>query len=189
MNHEPHGPEMWPSGWRLRKACVGRLWRERKPNLSEPVKCCEHFAGAVVHQTILVRHAIQSVDARRGGALEVKKTPAQCYEHLAGYEGAMFQRVCLAGPIPRQCLHYDCNRPPWCVWSDEEKRWLRDLAARHVPRGICLKGSGPMLGLSFDAEQGCCRASAFMGVRDTAVCLKLLSSLSENPSMKLLGVS
>lgn len=101
----------------------------------------------------------------------------------------MFQRVCLAGPIPRQCPHYDCNRPPWCIWSDEEKRWLRDLAARHVPHGICLKGSGPMLGLSFDAEQGVGGASAFMGVRDTAVCLKLLSSLSENPSMKLLGVS
>lgn len=44
---------------------------------------------------------------------------------------------------------------PRCVWSDEEKRWLRDLAARHVPHGTCLKGSGPMLGLSFDAEQGC----------------------------------
>lgn len=118
MNHEPRGPEMRPSGWRLRKACVGRLWRERKPNLSEPVKCsqcladfrwcnvrsavwqpakcCEHFAGAVVRQAILVRHAIQSVDARRGGALEVKKTPAQCYERLAGHEGAMFQRVRLA---------------------------------------------------------------------------------------------
>ena len=67
----------------------------------------------------------------------------------------MSQRVRLAGPIPRQCPHYDCNRPPWCIWSDEEKRWLRDLAARHVPHGICLKGSGPMLGLSFDAEQGC----------------------------------
>lgn len=112
MNHEPHGPEMWPSGWRLRKECVGRLWRERKPNLFEPAKCSqhltgfrwcnvrsaiwqpakryEHFAGAVVHQTILVRHAIQSVDARRGGALEVKKTPAQCCEHLTGHEGAMF---------------------------------------------------------------------------------------------------
>ena len=109
MNHEPHGPEMRPSGWRLRKACVGWLRRERKPNLSEPVKCsqhltgfrwcsvrsavwqpakrCEHFAGAVVHQTILVRHAIQSVDARRGGALEAKKTPAQCCERLAGHEG------------------------------------------------------------------------------------------------------
>ena len=34
-------------------------------------------------------------------------------------------------PIPRQCPHYDCNRPPWRIWSDEEKRWLRDLAARH----------------------------------------------------------
>ena len=44
---------------------------------------------------------------------------------------------------------------PRCVWSDEEKRWLRDLAARHVPHGICLKGSGPMLAPSFDAEQGC----------------------------------
>lgn len=177
MNHEPHGPEMWPSGWRLRKECVGRLWRERRPNLSEPAKCSqhltgfrwcsvrsavwqpakryEHFAGAVVHQTILVRHAIQSADARRGGALEVKKTPAQCCEHLTGHEGAMSQRVRLAGSIPRQCPYYDCNRPPRCVWSDEEKRWLRDLAARHVPHGICLKGSGPMLGLSFDAEQGC----------------------------------
>lgn len=125
MNHEPRGPEMRPSGWRLRKACVGWLWRERKPNLSEPAKCsqrlagfrwcnvcsavwqpakcCEHFAGAVVHQTILVRHAIQSVDARRGGALEVKKTPAQCCVRLAGHEGAMFQRVRLAGSIPRQC--------------------------------------------------------------------------------------
>ena len=66
----------------------------------------------------------------------------------------MFQRVRLAGPIPRQCPHYDCNRPPWRIWSDEEKRWLRDLAARHVPHGTYLKGSGPMLGLSFDAEQG-----------------------------------
>lgn len=67
----------------------------------------------------------------------------------------MSQRVRLAGLIPRQCPYYDCNRPPWCIWSDEEKRWLRDLAARHVPHGTCLKGSGPMLGLSFDAEQGC----------------------------------
>lgn len=108
-----------------------------------------------MRQTILVRHAIQSADARRGGALEVKKTPAQCCERLAGHEGVMSQRVRLAGPIPRQCPYYDCNRPPWCVWSDEEKRWLRDLAARHVPHGTCLKGSGPMLGLSFDAEQGC----------------------------------
>lgn len=95
MNHEPRGPEMRPSGWRLRKACVGWLRRERRPNLSEPAKCSqrlagfrwcsvrsavwqpakryEHFAGAVVHQTMLVRHAIQSVDARRGGALEAKR--------------------------------------------------------------------------------------------------------------------
>ena len=29
----------------MRKACVGWLWRERKPNLFEPVKCCEHLAG------------------------------------------------------------------------------------------------------------------------------------------------
>ena len=102
--------------------CGRRAWgwlrRERKPNLSEPAKRYEHlagfrwcsvrsavwqpakryeyFAGAVVHQTILMRHAIQSVDARRGGALEVKKTPAQCCERLAGHEGAMFQRVRLA---------------------------------------------------------------------------------------------
>ena len=91
--------------------------------------------------------------------------------------------------IPRQCPYYDCNRPPWCIWSDEEKRWLRDLAARHVPHGICLKGSGPSWAFLLMLNRGVGRASAFMGVRDTAVCLKLLSSLSENPSMKLLGVS
>lgn len=49
-----------------------------------------------MRQAILVRHAIQSVDARWGGALEVKKTPAQCCVRLAGHEGAMFQRVRLA---------------------------------------------------------------------------------------------
>lgn len=134
---------------------TGFRWCSVRSAVWQPAKRYEHFAGAVVHQTILVRHAIQSVDARRGGALEVKKTPAQCCERLAGYEGAMFQRVRLAGSIPRQCPYYDCNRPPRCVCSDEEKRWLRDLAARHVPHGTCLKGSGPMLGLSFDAEQGC----------------------------------
>ena len=63
----------------------------------------------------------------------------------------MFADMDAIGVLP----YYDCNRPPWCIWSDEEKQWLRDLAARHVPHGICLKGSGPMLGPSFDAEQGC----------------------------------
>ena len=82
---------------------TGFRWCSVRSAVWQPAKCCEHFAGAVVHQTILVRHAIQSVDARRGGALEVKKTPAQCCEHLTGHEGAMFQRVRLAGPIPRQC--------------------------------------------------------------------------------------
>ena len=67
----------------------------------------------------------------------------------------MFQRVRLAVLFLVNAPHYDCNRPPWRIWSDEEKRWLRDLAARHVPHGTYLKGSGPMLGLSFDAEQGC----------------------------------
>ena len=67
----------------------------------------------------------------------------------------MSQRVRLAVLFLVNAPYYDCNRPPWCVWSDEEKRWHRDLAARHIPHGTCLKGSGPMLGLSFDAEQGC----------------------------------
>lgn len=177
MNHEPHGPEMWPSGWRLRKACVGWLWRERKPNLSEPAKCSQHLAGfrwcsvrSAVWQPAKPLRAFcrcsrasndtgapcNPIRGRAAGwCARGEKTPAQCCERLAGHEGAMFQRVRLAGPIPRQCSYYDCNRPPRCVWSDEEKRWLRDLAARHVPHGTCLKGSGPMLGLSFDAEQGC----------------------------------
>lgn len=75
---------------------TGFRWCSVRSAVWQPAKRCEHFAGAVVHQTILVRHAIQSVDARRGGALEVKKTPAQCCVRLAGHEGAMFQRVRLA---------------------------------------------------------------------------------------------
>ena len=48
----------------------------------------------------------------------------------------------------------------------------------------------PYAGLSFDADQGGVGgASASIDVRDTAVCLKLLLSLSKNPSVKLLGVS
>lgn len=39
----------------------------------------------------------------------------------------MFADMDAIGVLP----YYDCNRPPWCIWSDEEKRWLRDLAARH----------------------------------------------------------
>ena len=71
----------------------------------------------------------------------------------------MFADMDAIGVLP----YYDCNRPPWCIWSDEEKRWLRDLAARHVPHGTCLKGSGPMLGLSLDAEQGCWRSVCIHG--------------------------
>ena len=37
MNHEPHGPEMWPSGWRLRKACVGVAARAK----AELVRTCK----------------------------------------------------------------------------------------------------------------------------------------------------
>ena len=26
---------------------------------------------------------------------------------------------------------YDCNFPPYCIWTDEEKRWLEDFVARN----------------------------------------------------------
>ena len=52
---------------------TGFRWCSVRSAVWQPAKRYEHFAGAVVHQTILVRHAIQSVDARRGGALEVKR--------------------------------------------------------------------------------------------------------------------
>ena len=161
---EPHGPKC---GW---------VWRKRRPNLSEPVKCSQHLTGfrwcsvrSAVWQPAKPLRAFcrcsrasndtgapcNPIRGRAAGwCARGEKTPAQCCVRLAGHEGAMSQRVRLAGPIPRQCSYYDCNRPSWCIWSDEEKRWLRDLAARHVPHGTCLKGSGPMLGLSFDAEQG-----------------------------------
>lgn len=101
----------------------------------------------------------------------------------------MFQRVRLVVLFVVNAPPLRLQPSPWCVWSDEEKRWLRDLAARHVPHGICLKGSGPMLGLSFDAEQGCWWSVCIHGSSRYCRLLKLLSSLSENPSMKLIGVS
>ena len=177
MNHEPHCPEMWPSGWRLRKACVGRLWRERKPNLFEPAKCSQHLTG---FRWCSVRSAVwqpaKPLRAFCRCSRASNDTGAPCNPirgRAAGWCARSEEDTCsmlraFSRPrgrnvpasasrclIPRQCPYYDCNRPPWCVWSDEEKRWLRGLAARHGPRGTCLKGSGPMLGLSFDAEQGC----------------------------------
>lgn len=133
MNHEPRGPEMRPSGWRLRKACVGWLRRERRPNLSEPAKCSQRLAGFRWRN---VRSAVWQ--------------PVKCCEHFAGCScasndtGAPCNPICgrAAGwcarseedtcsmlrafnrsrgrnvpasasrcPIPRQCHHYDCNRP------------------------------------------------------------------------------
>lgn len=151
---------------------------------------CEHLTGAVAHQTILVRHAIQSVDARRGGALEVKKTPAQCCERLTGHEGAMFQRVRLAGPIPRQCPLLRLQPSPVLRMVRRGKAVASRFggppcSARDLPKKVLVLCWAFLMMLN----RGVGGASAFMGVCDTAVCLKLLSSLSENPSMKLLGVS
>lgn len=27
--------------------------------------------------------------------------------------------------------HSDCNRPPYCIWTDEEKKWLEEYAAKY----------------------------------------------------------
>ena len=27
--------------------------------------------------------------------------------------------------------HYDCNHPPYCIWTDEEKEWLEAYVARY----------------------------------------------------------
>lgn len=142
MNHEPHGPEMWPSGWRLRKVCVGGLRRERRPNLSEPAKCSQRLAG---FRWCNVRSAVWQ--------------PVKCCEHFAGCSRASNDTGAPCNPVRGRAAgwcaqseedtcsmlrafsrsqgrdvpasasrwshsssmpHYDCNRPPWCVWSDEE---------------------------------------------------------------------
>ena len=102
----------------------------------------------------------------------------------------------------------------WCARSEEDTcsmlRALSRSRGRNVPASVSrwfYSSSMPLLRLQPSPvahmarrgkavasrfggpHRGVGGASAFMGVRDTAVCLKLLSSLSENPSMKLLGVS
>ena len=145
----------------------GGLRRERRPNLSEPAKCSQRLAGfRWCNVRSAVWQPVKCCEHFAGCSRASNDTGAPCNPirgRAAGWCARSEEDTCsmlraFSGPrclIPRYCPYYVCNRPPRCIWSDEEKRWLRDLAARHVPHGICLKGSGPMLGLSFDAEQGC----------------------------------
>ena len=36
--------------------------------------------------------------------------------------------------------YYDCNNPPYCIWNDEEKKWLEAYAARHPKYSTNLVG-------------------------------------------------
>lgn len=96
MNHEPHGPEMWPSGWRLRKVCVGGLRRERRPNLSEPAKCSQRLAG---FRWCNVRSAVWQ--------------PVKCCEHFAGCSRASNDTGAPCNPIRGRAAG-------WCARSEED---------------------------------------------------------------------
>lgn len=109
MNHEPHGPEMWPSGWRLRKVCVGGLRRERRPNLSEPAKCSQRLAG---FRWCNVRSAVWQ--------------PVKCCEHFAGCSRASNDTGAPCNPIRGRAAG-------WCARSEEDTCSM--LRAFSGPRG------------------------------------------------------
>jgi len=51
-------------------------------------------------------------------------------EYFRGYKGflmAFFRDMDAIGVLP----YYDCNRPPYCIWSDEEKSWLESYVSKY----------------------------------------------------------
>lgn len=37
--------------------------------------------------------------------------------------------------------YYDCNKPPYCIWTDDEKRWLEDYVSKYPSRDSNLIGN------------------------------------------------
>lgn len=67
-------------------------------------------------------------------SLTVPDFPEGCKTDVLAYFRAqkpflmkLFQDMDSIGVLP----YYDCNRPPYCIWSDEEKRWLESYAAKY----------------------------------------------------------
>ncbi|MDR0514583.1 MAG: radical SAM protein [Coriobacteriaceae bacterium] len=49
----------------------------------------------------------------------------------------LFRRMDAIGVVP----YYDCNRPPWCIWTEDEKAWIEAYVARHGETGSSLVGT------------------------------------------------
>ncbi len=72
-------------------------------------------------------------------SLTVPDFPAGCGTDVLAYFRSrkpflmrLFKDMDEIGVLP----YYDCNRPPQCIWTEEERRWLEDCATRHgAPAG------------------------------------------------------
>ncbi len=57
------------------------------------------------------------------GEMEVLQYFAQRKDFLMEF----FHRMDDIGVLP----YYDCNKPPYCIWTDDEKRWLEAFVSKH----------------------------------------------------------
>jgi len=67
-------------------------------------------------------------------SLTVPDFPEGCgtdvLEYFRGYKTflmSFFRDMDTIGVLP----YYDCNRPPYCIWTEEEKRWLESYTSKY----------------------------------------------------------
>ena len=67
-------------------------------------------------------------------SITVPSFPAGCRDDVLAYFRsykaflmAFFHDMDSIGVLP----YYDCNRPPYCIWTDEEKRWLEGYVGKY----------------------------------------------------------
>lgn len=75
----------------------------------------------------------------------------------------MFKDMDARGVLP----YYDCNRPPVCVWTYEERRWLEEYAMRHGAKAEALADAGsfcrPVIDIMPDLSAVRCFGMAHFG--------------------------
>ena len=71
-------------------------------------------------------------------SLAVPNFPEGCgadvLEYFRGFKPfllGLFARMDAIGVLP----YYDCNRPPYCIWTPEERQWIEAYVARHSAPG------------------------------------------------------
>lgn len=127
---------------------------------------------------LLVRYGLNKVRI----SLTVPNFPEKCGTDVLTYFRErkpflmrLFRDMDSIGVLP----YYDCNRPPQCIWDDEERAWLEECADRHgAARGVlCDAGSfcRPVIDIMPDLRAVRCFGMSYFG----SVSLADFASLSE----------